>query len=128
SKFCDILSTWGQTESAHILISGPNGFTSEVFELGAKSGAVSALMMEGWSTPESVTRQRRRGDDELYAFMRDHRVGALVVSGLTQNERDIRGRIAVVVGVRHDRKPYTWPDILVLREWATVIEGACARA
>jgi signal transduction histidine kinase len=126
SRFCEILNGWGRTEHTHILAGSLSGYSSGPLELPNGSLALRELIgTGGWATPERLERQRpTAARSELEQFMHKHRLGVMVAgpSGT--------GIHPIIIGqeIRHDRRPFVWPEVQLLQEWSSVIEGAFTRA
>jgi signal transduction histidine kinase len=129
NRFSSIISTWGQTEHTDIFTWTAGGFESERFDLPASSPETTALLEDGWATPESVVRQQSESRAGLRRFIEDHELGAIVSSKVVENRKvDGSGSVVIALGRRHDRRLYNWSDIRALKEWAAIVEGACARS
>lgn len=128
-RFSSIISTWGQTEHTDIFTWTADGFESERFDLPASSPEAATLLKDGWATPESVIRQQAEGHAGLGRFIEDHKFGAIVSSKVAEKGKtDGSGAVVIALGQRHDRRLYNWSDIRALKEWAAIVEGACARS
>jgi signal transduction histidine kinase len=124
-RFCKILNNWGRTEHTYILSGSLTGYSSGALELPNASRALTELTATGWATPESLQRQRpTAARSEVELFMRQHRLGVMVAgpSGT--------GIYPIIIAqeIRHDRRPFVWPEVQLLQEWSSVIEGAFSRA
>ncbi len=123
-NFTAILTNWARAEHSYIFQLNPNGYSSGLLQLEAESMLLSVLRSEGWATPESLQRQRgTRSRDELARYMKQHRLGVLAVG--PHGEADYP--LILGIGVRHDRRPFIWPEIQLLQEWLAVMEGAFSR-
>jgi len=123
-RFSGILGTWARCEHAYFLNEGKDGYSCPQCTLPASSAAALELRRLKWATPESLQRQREApGRTELASFMRAHGLGVLICapgdSGLVP--------FIVALSVRWDRTPFTWNEIRLLQEWATMVENTLSR-
>jgi signal transduction histidine kinase len=124
SRFCDILNGWGRTEHTYILSGSHSGYSSRAMELSNSSPALTELTAAGWATPESLQRQRStEARSDLERFLREHRLGVIVLGPSGAGIHPI----IIAQEVRHDRRPFIWPEVQLLQEWASVIEGTFSR-
>ena len=125
-RFCEILNGWGRTEHTHILAGSLSGYSSGPLELPNGSLALRELIgTGGWATPERLERQRpTAARSELEQFMHKHRLGVMVAGPSGTGIHPI----IIVQEIRHDRRPFVWPEVQLLQEWSSVIEGAFTRA
>lgn len=121
--FVDVLRGWGRTDQA-IVLSGPK---EEIrgcgIELTGRQQFIDVIRRTRWVTPERLAREKSTPEgEELKAFLKQHRLGALVCS---------RGfSLTVLVGVGHtvSHRPYTYPQVMQLVELAAIMESAMERA
>jgi len=123
-RFGGILCNWGGVDHAYFLDGKKDTFTCGDIVLGANSPAGAELLSAKWATPESLQRQREAvGRRELLKFMRTHRLGVLVCGPSDE------GLAPFMIGleVRRNRAPFTWSEVKLLQEWASVIENILSR-
>ena len=123
-RFSGILGTWARSEHAYFLNGGNEAYSCPQFMLPASSPAALEIRRLKWATPESLQRQREaEGRKELSAFMREHGLGVMICApsdgGLVP--------FIVTLSTRWDRIPFTWNEIRLLQEWATIIENTLSR-
>jgi|CZKI01.1.fsa_nt_gi signal transduction histidine kinase len=123
-RFGGILGTWARSEHTFFLNGGKDAFSCPQFMLPTSSLAAVEVLRLKWATPESLQRQREaQGRNELLVFMRDHGLGVLICApgdgGLVP--------FIIALSARWDRIPFTWSEIRLLQEWATIIENTLSR-
>jgi hypothetical protein len=126
SRFCEILNGWGRTEHTHILAGTLSVFSSGSLELPSDSLALKELTgTGGWAKPESLERRcPAAARSELEQLMHKHRLGVMV-AGLGGTGIH---PIIIVQEIRHDCRPYVWPEVQLLQDSPSVFEGAFSRA
>lgn len=123
-RFTAILGTWARSEHAFFLDVGEDAYSCPQFSLPSASLAATELQRLGWATPESLQRQRQAGGrQELAAFMRDNRLGVMICAPGDHGPPPF----ILAIETRWDRIPFTWTEINILKEWATIIENALSR-
>ncbi len=123
-RFRGILETWGRTEHAYFLIATKDQYTSGEIKLPFASAAAGELLAGTWATPESLLRQREAGGRrELAAFMKEHGLGVMICAPTDE------GLVPFILAleIRRDRSPFTWSEIKLLQDWATIIENTLSR-
>jgi signal transduction histidine kinase len=123
-RFGGILSTWARTGHAHFLISEKDAYSDKAMKLDAESPALGELLRMKWATPESLQRQREAGGrKELFHFMHNNDLGVLICAP----GNDGIAPFIMALETRRDRSPYTWSEIKLLLEWASIIENTLSR-
>jgi signal transduction histidine kinase len=123
-RFSGILAMWGRTERAYFLNGQKDIYSCGQFSLPAADSAAAEILRVKWATPESLQRQREAsGRRELLAFMRGHRLGVLICAP----SDDGLAPFIVALETRRDRTPFTWSEVKLLQEWASVIENMLSR-
>jgi len=122
--FSAILKGWAKSDVAVILFGGQGSTRRDAkIEVSPDSTAMRTLRELKWATPERFARERSTPErDELLKFMKDHSLGAMVSSGASSLS------VAIGVGLRASRRPFTYPEITQLAELASIIENALARS
>ncbi len=121
--FAAILKGWAKSDVAVILFGGHGNLRGGEIEVSPDCTAMRVLRELKWATPERFARERSTPERvELLTFMRKHGLGAMVSSGVTTLS------VAVGVGVRASRRPFTYPEITQLAELSSIIESALARS
>jgi signal transduction histidine kinase len=123
-RYSGILASWARTRQAHFLLSGVGAYSNDKISLGSSTPAAAELLRMCWATPESLLRQREAGGRKaLYQFMRANDLGVAICAP----SDDRRVPFILALEIRGDRSPYTWSEIKVLQEWATIIENTLSR-
>jgi signal transduction histidine kinase len=123
-RFSGILRVWGRTGHAHFLLREKDSFSGGGMRIDAASPASRELLSVKWATPESLQRQREAGGRmELLQFMRANNLGVAICA---PGDEDLAPFI-IVLETRGDRSPYTWSEVKLLQEWATIIENTLSR-
>jgi signal transduction histidine kinase len=117
-----IVGGWAQAE---VTVVSPDTVRDEGAphpDLALQEPLLQALEELTWATPERLQRERPSPSrDLLNSYLERHHLGALVVSSS-------EGTPAVLaVGVRPSRRPFTYPEIQHLIEFAAVTELAVTR-
>lgn len=126
NRFCEILNGWGRTEHTYVLAGSLSGYSSGTLDLPNGSLPLNELIGgSGWATPERLERQRpTAARSALEQFMNKHRLGVMVAGPSGTGIHPI----IIAQEIRHDRRPFVWPEVQLLQEWSSVIEGAFSRA
>jgi signal transduction histidine kinase len=123
-KFGEILGAWARSESASFLQLTKDNYAEGEMKLPLTSQGCKELLSATWVTPESLLRKREAGGrSELAAFMKEFRLGVLVSA---PNDAG-RAPFILALRVRRDRSPFTWSEIKLLQECATLIENTLSR-
>jgi len=121
----DLASTVGGWTEARVGVLSPDlakdDETSPITLL-TSDPVFSALEHVRWATPERLQRERStKGRALLQQFLTTHELGALVLSGGDGTP------IVLAVGLRASRRPFTYPEIQQLQEFASVAQLALVR-
>lgn len=123
-EFQNIVAGWARADSA-VLIGLADEHMPEPADgrnAGADAASTGTLRRFGWVTPERLDRERpTTARKALAAFLGRRRLGALVTA------RGAASTVAVGVGSRATREPFTYPDIEQLTEFAEIAEAAMER-
>ncbi|WED62983.1 ATP-binding protein [Synoicihabitans lomoniglobus] len=121
-RFHSILNGWGQSDHAILLIEDEDKFCDNGISVQADDLFLAALEEVIWATPERLVRERETPARlRLASFLREHDLGAVVM------ERSSALTLVVGVGLRPSRRPFTYPEIVQLRELASIFESALSR-
>jgi signal transduction histidine kinase len=123
-RFSGILGAWARSEHSFFLVAEKESYSCSQFSLSGASPAASELIRHKWATPESLQRQREAGGRrELSAFLRDHRLGVMICAPSDG------GMVPFIIALeaRWDRIPFTWSEIRLLQDWATIMENTLSR-
>ncbi|HEY3755190.1 MAG TPA: ATP-binding protein [Opitutaceae bacterium] len=122
-----ILLEWSGGAYAELLspMPGENALVGRSLSL-RDPDAMRCLAAELWATPESLARRRHSAERQaLLAFMLANRVSAIAVrTGWMSSEI----LLAVCLGPKRRRQPYTFPECQELLEWTDLSETAIARS
>ena len=123
-RFRAILAAWGGSERAYFLTAGKGQYSSGALRLPFACPAAAELLGVRWATPESLLRQREAGGRrELSAFMREHGLGVMICAPSDEG----RAPFILALEIRRNRSPFTWSEIKLLQDWATIIENTLSR-
>lgn len=121
--YADVLSGWGQTDKAYVLTNEKGLFEFAGLSLDADGPEVRSLSRLCWATPERLSRHRISPDIEaLHRFMLQHDLGGLAVSP------GKKLRVILGLGLAASRRPFTYPQLQHLVEFAWIVEGGMERA
>lgn len=120
SRFAQFLTEWCHAESAVLLARKNDCFAAPAFSLPLDWACLEYLSKEGWTTPEALHRQRKLpGTSTCLDFMFRNRLGAL----LAVPRGSSTPSLLVLLGHKHNRRPYTYPDIQQLLELAELMDN-----
>lgn len=121
--FLNVLKGWGHAENALVLAGGKGVIRGGGLELSEDSPALASLRELRWATPERLARERQtEARQALGVFMAEHALGVLVMAeGATLTT-------IVGVGTPASRRPFTYPQVMQLRELASIMQSALERA
>jgi signal transduction histidine kinase len=123
-RFNRILEAWGKTDHAHIMEGEKDAYTGGEMHMALTSPGTIELLRMKWATPESLQRQREAGGRrELSQFMHTHKLGVMVCAP----SNDLLAPFVIALGTRRNLSPFTWPDVKLLNDWATIIENTLSR-
>jgi signal transduction histidine kinase len=122
ASLSQIVGGWAQ---ADVTVVSPDTVREEGAphpDLAVDEPLLEALEQLTWATPERLQRERPSPSRDLvHSYLERHQLGALVVSSS-------EGTPAVLaIGLRPTRRPFTYPDVQHLIEFAAVTELAVTR-
>jgi len=121
----DLASTVGGWTEARVGVLSPdlaNDDDTSAISLLTSDPVFNALEQVRWATPERLQRERSTpGRALLQQFLTTHELGALVLSGGDGIP------VVLAVGLRASRRPFTYPEIQQLQEFASVAQLALVR-
>jgi len=121
----DLASTVGGWTEARVGVLSPdlvNDDAPSAITLLTSDPVFTALEHVRWATPERLQRERStEGRALLQRFLTTHELGALVLSGGDGTP------VVLAVGLRASRRPFTYPEIQQLQEFASVAQLALVR-
>ncbi len=120
--FAKVLQGWGQTDRAFLLMEEDDQMEHDDVSLSKDSPAFRALCEIHWATPERLSRERDTQEREaLKNFLRKHELGVVVYDdGPTM-------KMVVALGVRPSRSPFTFPEVIQLRELVSIFDSSLSR-
>lgn len=123
AAFRGVLKGWGNAETALILSGNKQSVGSGALQLEGEGPVMRTMRELRWATPERLMRERTTPErDALREFLNTQQLGVLVI------EEGLALTGLVGVGQGASRRPYTYPQVMQLRELATIVEGALERA
>jgi len=121
-EFRNIVAGWARADGADLVAIADEDVPAPSSGVREALPALVALRRLGWATPERLERERpTAGRVALKAWLTERRLGAVVVA------RGQASAVAVGVGLRATREPFTYPDIEQLTEFAEIAEAAMER-
>jgi len=86
---------------------------------------LASLFKAGWATPESIQRQRPApGLIDLRSYLVEHHLGVAVTAPRNSPEPTM----ILVLGVKTNQKPFTYPEVQQLQEIAEFMDNILARS
>jgi signal transduction histidine kinase len=120
-----LLRGWCQTNYAAMLFDSGEIFVSGNIEFAKDRSGFRALCKEGWSTPESLQRQRPEpGLVDLRQFLTEFNLG-LVISAPRGSSTP---SLLLALGVKSNYRPFTYPEVQQLQEVAEFMDNILARS
>ena len=125
AEFETLLRLWGQTSYARLLFDSGEVYASGDLEFAKDRPAHTTLCKTGWSTPESLQRQRAEpGLVDLRQFITEFALGLIVIAP--------RGSLApsllLVLGTKTNHRPFTYPEVQQVQEIAEFMDNILARS
>lgn len=120
-----LLRGWCQTNYAAMLFDSGEIFVSGNIELAKDRSGFRALCKEGWSTPESLQRQRPEpGLVDLRQFLTEFNLGLLI----SAPRGSAAPSLLIALGVKTNFRPFTYPEVQQLQEVAEFMDNILARS
>ncbi len=120
-----LLRGWCQTNYAALLFDSGEVFVSGNIEFAKDRTGFRALCKEGWSTPESLQRQRPEpGLVDLRQFLTEFNLGVIV----TAPRGSSTPSSLLALGVKPNARPFTYPEVKQLQEVAEFLDNILARS
>ncbi len=119
------LRAWAQANYARLLFDSGEVYAAGDLEFTKDRPAHSALCRTGWSTPESLQRQRAEpGLVDLRQFLTEFDLGLVVTAprGTTSPS------LLLVLGTKVNHRPFTYPEVQQVQEIAEVMDNILARS
>jgi len=123
--FEGLLRAWGQAGYARLLFDSGEVYASGDIEFTKDRPAHAALVKSGWSTPESLQRQRAEpGLVDLRQFLTEFDL-ALVVTAPRGSKSP---SLLLVLGTKVNHRPFTYPEVQQAQEIAEFMDNILARS
>ena len=125
AAFESLLRTWGQANYARLLFDSGEVYASGDLEFTKDRPAHTALCRNGWTTPESLQRQRAEpGLVDLRQFLTEFDLGLAV----TAPRGSTTPSLVLVLGTKVNHRPFTYPEIQQVQEIAEFMDNILARS
>jgi signal transduction histidine kinase len=121
-----VLRDWARNEHVYLLParSANGSFASGDFVIPRDSPLHQWLSTSPWATPEQLSRLREHLTSSVAAaLMRDRRLGLLVYIAETQD----MAPLVIAFGYRHNRTPFSYPEVRTAQDLGEMIAGALSR-
>ena len=123
--FEGLLRSWGQAGYARLLFDSGEVYMSGDIEFTKDRPAHAALCRSGWSTPESLQRQRAEpGLVDLRHFLTEFDLGLAV----TAPRGSPAPSLVLVFGTKTNHRPFTYPEVQQVQEIAEFMDNILARS
>lgn len=125
TEFEGLLRSWCKTDYARLMFDSGEVFASGNAEFAKDRPAHAALCRTGWSTPESLQRQRAEpGLVDLRQFLSEFNLGLLV----TAPRGSPAPSLLLGLGVKTNHRPFTYPEVLLVLEITEFMDNILARS
>lgn len=125
AAFESLLRTWGQANYARLLFDSGEVYASGDLEFNKDRPAHAALCRTGWTTPESLQRQRAEpGLVDLRQFLTEFDLGLAV----TAPRGNPTPSLLLVLGTKVNHRPFTYPEVQQVQEIAEFMDNILARS
>ena len=125
AEFEALLRSSCQTNYAVLLFDSGEVFVSGDIEVPKDRTAYSSLCAQGWSTPESLLRQRPApGLVDLRQFLTEYNLGVVV----TAPRGSPSPSLLLALGVKTNQRPFTYPEVQQVQEMAEFMDNILARS
>jgi len=125
SAFEGLLRTWGQANYARLLFDSGEIYASGDLEFTKDRPAHAALCRSGWTTPESLQRQRAEpGLVDLRQFLTEFDLGLVV----TAPRGSTTPSLLLALGTKVNHRPFTYPEVQQVQEIAEFMDNILARS
>lgn len=110
---------------ASLLFDSGESYTGTDLSLAKTRTGHHALCKAGWATPESLQRQRAApGLVDLRHLLAEHNLGLLVTAPRNHPEPTL----VAALGVKTNKRPFTYPEVQQLQEIAEFMDNVLARS
>jgi len=125
AEFESLLRNWGQASYARLLFDSGENYASGDLEFAKDRPAHAALLRDGWSTPESLQRQRAEpGLVDLRQFLTEYALGLIV----TAPRGSPSPSLLLTLGTKVNHRPFTYPEVQQVQEIAEFMDNILARS
>lgn len=125
AEFEALLRTWCHTNYARLLFDSGEVYASGNVEFAKDRPAYAALSRAGWSTPESLLRQRAEpGLVDLRQFLAEFSLGLVV----TAPRGSPAPSLLLGLGIKTNHRPFTYPEVQQVQEIAEFMDNILARS
>lgn len=125
AEFEQLLRHEYSATSASLLFDNGEHYGGTDLEVPKTRPGLAALIKAGWATPESLQRQRPApGLVDLRSFLVEHHLGVAVTAPRNSPEPTM----ILVLGVKTNQKPFTYPEVQQLQEIAEFMDNILARS
>jgi len=125
AEFEGLLRTWCQTSYARLMFDSGEVYASGNVEFAKDRPAHAALCRTGWSTPESLQRQRAEpGLVDLRQFLTEFNLGLIV----TAPRGSPVPSLLLGLGLKSNHRPFTYPEVLQVMEITEFMDNILARS
>ncbi|WP_438479631.1 two-component system sensor histidine kinase NtrB [Oleiharenicola lentus] len=124
-SFETLLREWGQTSYARLMFDSGELYVSGDLEFTKNRPGHAALCKDGWSTPESLQRQRAEpGLVDLKQFLTDASLALIV----TAPRGSPSPSLLIALGTKVNHRPFTYPEVQQLQDLAEFMDNILARS
>lgn len=125
AEFEALLRAWCQTGYVRLMFDSGEVYASGNIEFAKDRPAHAALCRIGWSTPESLQRQRAEpGLVDLRQFLTEFNLGLLV----TAPRGSPAPSLLLSLGTKTNHRPFTYPEVVQVQEIAEFMDNILARS
>lgn len=125
AEFEGLLRTWCQTSYARLMFDSGEVHASGNIEFAKDRPGHVALCRTGWSTPESLQRQRAEpGLVDLRQFLTEFNLGLIV----TAPRGSPAPSLLLGLGLKTNHRPFTYPEVQRVQEIAEFMDNILARS
>lgn len=125
ASFETLLRTWGQANYARLLFDSGEVYAAGDLEFTKDRPAHAALCRTGWTTPESLQRQRAEpGLVDLRQFLTEFDLGLVV----TAPRGSTTPSLLLALGTKINHRPFTYPEVQQVQEIAEFMDNILARS
>jgi signal transduction histidine kinase len=122
NAFRSLLASWGQTEHALIIYGTRSTLLGGGLQLDMDGELVATMRTLRWATPERIARERATpARSTVGQFLNENQLGLLVF------EEGAALTVLLGVAIGASRRPYTYPEVRQLLEFAAIMQAALER-